>query len=649
MSFEEWYDQHFGSADPNVVKAGNIDLGDRPAVYNEDGTVSTERSFSIGDEYGRETLIPQVVGGKMLSKKDAIKHYRETGEHLGIYKDIPTANAYADAIHNRTPRLDTPETFPAGNLFQSVRDLPGWAAYRMYRGATRNDLPGEGPSAREQEAAGVIPPPYQLGSFSVDNARANLRDIKNAILPPGFSVQRGLDSALAPAKWLFNEVRQGVLPDEAIEEIKRNPYSPRSIEYMTQAAISLSGGKGGREVPMGPRPVPRRVWDMWNPTDHPGVKVDEMGNHYEATGTHYDKATGESHIVVKPTAPVPPPEGTSTGISPKEAPPGTDLLKKTIGDAYDAAGKSYNPTTWEELTPWQKEWFENQWKLGNSPSMKDVPAEGTGFGSGLVKPEDWQDNPFQKFMEKTYPGGTSGPFPDPETLPPGELSKPSEPLKPEPGSAMDDLQKSQELQKAVEDWKKKHGGLNPFEPPPSVGDDFPEMPPGVTPEDYWNQNKPEGAGKYWDNLNDPKYWDRKDSGPLTGQAWADIYATPDVEFTVGPKKPAEPGTPEYLDETLDIFKNFADKYGVEPYSPPPSDYPSGTILPPDPGESPADWWKRYTYHRTWHHPGDKSFPEPPTGPTKTPKPPANWDDLSPEQRQAWFDRWKPPEHGGNNL
>ena len=181
MSFEEWFDQHFGSADPNVVQAGNIDLGDRPAVYNDDGTVSTEKSFSIGDEYGRETLIPQVVGGKMLSKADAINHYRDTGEHLGIYKDIPTANAYAESIHNRTPRLDTSDTGNPvergiGSVFQSVRDLPAWAAYRMYRGATRNDLPppssdpygfslsrawnnsGEGPSAREQEAAAPQPP-----------------------------------------------------------------------------------------------------------------------------------------------------------------------------------------------------------------------------------------------------------------------------------------------------------------------------------------------------------------------------------------------------------------------------------------------------------------------------------------------------------
>ena len=596
MSFEEWYDQHFGSADPNVVQAGNIDLGDRPAVYNEDGTVSTERSFSIqDDQYGREVLLPQVVGGRMLSKKDAIKHYRDTGEHLGIYKDIPTANAYAKDIHERIPRLDTPDSFPIGEVMQSIRDLPGWAAYRMYRGATRRDLPGEGPSAREEANVPIPLPPGLLNrdNWSLQNPAKNLRDLKNTILPPGFSVQRGLDSALAPAKWLFNEIRQGVLPDEAIEEIKRNPYSPRSIEYMAQAAISLSGGKGGREVPPGPRPVPRRVWDMWTPTDHPGVKVDEMGNHYEATGTHYDKTTGDSHIVVKPTAPVPPPEGTSTGISPKETTPQDTL----ISDLAKQAGN--NPTTWEQLTPWQKQWFENQWKLGNTPSMKDVPVEG-------------QDNPFQKFLDKLYPKGTSGPFPDPETLPPGELSKPPpeppSPQKPEPGSVLDN-------------WQKKHGGLNPFsEPPPSVGDDFPEMPPNVTPEQYWKQfqagglpgqegppeqGPPSPTGKPeltpYDPRNPPNL--PPPSG-ISDDLWLQEH------FGTGGATDRTPPNVDPLDSMLSDWAKYMDEKGI--------DYGQNEPPPVDPQvqkdfDHIDEWWRKM------------------------------------QQNKNRFN-WKPPdEHGGNNL
>ena len=86
---------------PNdLVEPGNIDISNRPKVYNADGTISTEKSFSIGTDKG-EVLIPQVVGGKMLTKEDALKHYKTTGEHLGIFKTIQGANTYAKALHER--------------------------------------------------------------------------------------------------------------------------------------------------------------------------------------------------------------------------------------------------------------------------------------------------------------------------------------------------------------------------------------------------------------------------------------------------------------------------------------------------------------------------------------------------------------------
>lgn len=94
---------------PGQIKLGTIDLSNRPVIKNSDGTVSTEKSFSIGTDLG-EVLIPQVVGGKMLSKEDAIKHYKSTGEHLGIFRDPKSANAAAEIIHNRNqPTVIIPE------------------------------------------------------------------------------------------------------------------------------------------------------------------------------------------------------------------------------------------------------------------------------------------------------------------------------------------------------------------------------------------------------------------------------------------------------------------------------------------------------------------------------------------------------------
>lgn len=82
-----------------LVEAGNIDLEKRPVVKNADGSISTVRSTSFNID-GTEVLIPTVSpDGKILSNEDALRLYKETGQHLGKFDTPEDATAYAESLH----------------------------------------------------------------------------------------------------------------------------------------------------------------------------------------------------------------------------------------------------------------------------------------------------------------------------------------------------------------------------------------------------------------------------------------------------------------------------------------------------------------------------------------------------------------------
>ena len=110
--------------------AGNIDLYNRPQYINEDGSVSTVRSMSFGDEFGNEILVPTIAfdsNGNPYSMSDdeAIARYYETGEYLGLFKSIEEAEEYAEKLHEQQEAiyLNGGNTFYAGKYQQLKEEI----------------------------------------------------------------------------------------------------------------------------------------------------------------------------------------------------------------------------------------------------------------------------------------------------------------------------------------------------------------------------------------------------------------------------------------------------------------------------------------------------------------------------------------------
>lgn len=79
---------------------GNLDLKARPIVRNGKN-VSTVRTITVTDDQGRAYLLPTVVNGGLVSSQAAIAHWRQTGQHLGVFKNEAQANRYSIALHNQ--------------------------------------------------------------------------------------------------------------------------------------------------------------------------------------------------------------------------------------------------------------------------------------------------------------------------------------------------------------------------------------------------------------------------------------------------------------------------------------------------------------------------------------------------------------------
>jgi len=92
---------------PGLIVPGNLDLWKRGVVINRDGSYSTVKSTSWnvpvklkGGVRHLEVLMPEAYGGAVHSAREALNHFLSTGEHLGMFDNVPHAKVYADRLHN---------------------------------------------------------------------------------------------------------------------------------------------------------------------------------------------------------------------------------------------------------------------------------------------------------------------------------------------------------------------------------------------------------------------------------------------------------------------------------------------------------------------------------------------------------------------
>lgn len=188
-----------------LLVPGNIDLNNRPRVKNADGSISTVRSIGVNVD-GKEVLIPTVVGDRVVSNADAVKEYKRTGQHLGIFDTPAHSDAYAQQLHEDQAALIAK---PMAN-----DQALGAEDYQQLRGMVMSDDPKV--QAQGQALAKKLTPDEQQAFFdyqkTVNVGKGERTRVDNSVggLPPELAAVSALGIGRAVAAPGLSIVARGM-------------------------------------------------------------------------------------------------------------------------------------------------------------------------------------------------------------------------------------------------------------------------------------------------------------------------------------------------------------------------------------------------------------------------------------------------------
>ncbi|MFW6028087.1 MAG: transglycosylase SLT domain-containing protein, partial [bacterium] len=268
-----------------LIEPGTIDPADRKVVQDpESGDPMTVRTISIGTDQG-EVLIPTISPrGKPLSDEDAVRLYRRTGDHLGIFENPEQATEYAESLSKQQGRRlaggtytaltaedrrklsDKLETAARNQMQQKVDD----AAEQLRRTGTA-EIDDQGRTALERARPILTRHQYEEAKLNWARARIEYDALHDLEQLPEADMQERLDR-IAPAdgeqyyemkaRAYDDAVRKAEeirelrdndpaaavtgLPEveEAEELVRDNPDDPEAILARSQARIDAQDRVG---------------------------------------------------------------------------------------------------------------------------------------------------------------------------------------------------------------------------------------------------------------------------------------------------------------------------------------------------------------------------------------------------------------------